>query len=78
MIIDMDVETDGQTSPGQTLVPVPEDKELGAVAGSIGSPLPLETPVGETAPRRTGLGSLMQSAKRDVQVPEFDMSAFGF
>ncbi|KAH7912596.1 RAVE protein 1 C terminal-domain-containing protein [Hygrophoropsis aurantiaca] len=26
--------------------------------------------------RKAGLGSLMKSAKRDVQVPEFDMSAF--
>ncbi|KAJ3560471.1 hypothetical protein NP233_g10818 [Leucocoprinus birnbaumii] len=28
--------------------------------------------------RKAGLGSLMKSAKQDVQVPEFDMSAFAF
>jgi len=26
--------------------------------------------------RKAGLGSLMRSAKQDVQVPEFDMAAF--
>lgn len=26
--------------------------------------------------RKAGLGSLMKSAKQDVQVPEFDMNAF--
>jgi len=26
--------------------------------------------------RKTGMGNLLKSAKQDVQVPEFDMSAF--
>lgn len=26
--------------------------------------------------RKTGMGTLMQAAKRDVQVPEFDMGTF--
>lgn len=29
-------------------------------------------------PRKTGIGSLMQAAKQEVNVPEFDMGAFGF
>jgi hypothetical protein len=29
----------------------------------------------EEPPKRAGLGTLMQSVKKDVQVPEFDMSA---
>ncbi|KIY70161.1 hypothetical protein CYLTODRAFT_348194 [Cylindrobasidium torrendii FP15055 ss-10] len=32
----------------------------------------------ELPPKKAGLGSLMKSAKQDVNVPEFDMGAFGF
>jgi hypothetical protein len=46
---------------------VPETQELP----------PLSPGADQNATRgRTGLGSLMQTAKRDVQVPEFDMNAF--
>ena len=31
---------------------------------------------GDLIARKAGLGSLMKSAKQDVQVPEFDMNAF--
>ncbi|KAG8771960.1 regulator of (H+)-ATPase in vacuolar membrane [Serendipita sp. 397] len=51
------------------LTPVPEAQEL-----QIQSPVPADT----INRGRAGLGNLMQTAKRDVQVPEFDMSAFGF
>jgi len=34
--------------------------------------------VGEEQARKAALGTLMQSAKKDVVVPEFDMSSFGF
>jgi hypothetical protein len=47
---------------------VPEAKEL-----DITEPV---VTIAEPARGRTGLGSLMQAAKRDVQVPEFDMGAF--
>jgi len=33
---------------------------------------------GDLKARKAGLGSLMKSAKQDVQVPEFDMGAFNF
>lgn len=48
------------------LPPVPETKEA-----------TIDTKPQDSPTRgRTGLGNLMQSAKRDVQVPEFDMGAF--
>jgi len=31
---------------------------------------------GDLVTRKAGLGSLIKSAKHDVQVPEFDMNAF--
>ena len=33
---------------------------------------------GDLLSRKAGLGSLMKSAKQNVQVPEFDMDNFGF
>jgi len=33
---------------------------------------------GDLLSRKAGLGSLIKSAKQDVQAPEFDMSSFGF
>lgn len=83
MIIDIDVQT-GMPEPFPTpthanppttqiehssLAVVPEDTE--APLMSSPSPAPIEEP-----PKRTGLGTLMQTAKKDVQVAEFDMSAF--
>jgi hypothetical protein len=55
-----------------------------------GSPSPNETtrpqsnraeevkPESDVLARKAGLGSLMQSAKDQVKVPEFDMGSFGF
>ena len=83
MIIDIDVQT-GMPEPVPTpshanpstaqiqhssLTTVPEGMEVPLVTSP--SPQPMEEP-----PKRTGLGTLMQTAKKDVQVPEFDMSAF--
>jgi hypothetical protein len=33
---------------------------------------------GDLLSRKAGLGGLMKSAKQNIQVPEFDMSSFGF
>lgn len=33
---------------------------------------------GDLLSRKAGLGSLMKNAKQNVQVPDFDMSSFGF
>ena len=38
----------------------------------------IDTGEADVQARRTGLGSLMKSAKKDVKVAEFDMDAFGF
>ncbi|CAE6472515.1 unnamed protein product [Rhizoctonia solani] len=77
LIMDMDISA---LPPTRTVSPVPE----------VPTPLPLETgaPKGEPLstlkesdaiqPRKTGIGSLMQAAKQEVKVPEFDMGAFGF
>ena len=83
MIIDIDVQTEmPEPLPTPThaisptthmqhasLTTVPEGKEVPLMTSP--SPIPIEEP-----PKRTGLGTLMQTAKKDVQVPEFDMSAF--
>ena len=83
MIIDIDVQagmpepfpTTTSANPPTTqmqhapLAVVLEDTEAPVVASP--SPKPIEEP-----PKRTGLGTLMQTAKKDVRVPEFDMSAF--
>lgn len=83
MIIDIDVQielpeplptpTHANTLATQmqhsSLTAVPEDLEVPLIATP--SPKPMEEP-----PKRAGLGTLMQTAKKDVQVPEFDMSAF--
>ena len=83
MIIDIDVQTEIPEPPAtpthanppitqmqhSSLTAVPEDMEVPVIASP--SPRPIEEP-----PKRTGLGTLMQTAKKDVQVPEFDMSAF--
>lgn len=37
---------------------------------------PLKEDEGDLVARKAGLGSLMQSAKQTVNVPEFDMGAF--
>jgi len=62
--MDLSIKTD--TSHGH-LSSVPEANELQIPTPAVEEP---------SARGRTGLGSLMQTAKRDVQVPEFDMGAF--
>jgi hypothetical protein len=83
MIIDIDVQTElPEPLPTPThastlttqiqhsaLTAVPEGIEVPLAASP--SPRPMEEP-----PKRAGLGTLMQTAKKDVQVPDFDMSAF--
>lgn len=69
MLIDMEVSSAPGTQQGspdqtsQTLPPVPEER------------FNEET---DLIARKAGMGSLMKSAKQDVKVQEFDMSAFGF
>jgi hypothetical protein len=55
--------------PHTPLPSVPETVELE-------TPTPAPPPDAPTVRGRTGIGSLVQTAKRDVQVPEFDMGAF--
>jgi len=38
----------------------------------------VEEEEGDLGARKAGLGSLMKTAKENVKVAEFDMSAFGF
>jgi hypothetical protein len=67
--IDMDLPSEGPTrpaSPNQQANPaLPPDPDRDITHAE-----------GDTFVRKAGLGSLMKSAKRDVQVPEFDMGAF--
>ncbi|CAE6416915.1 unnamed protein product [Rhizoctonia solani] len=77
LIMDMDISA---LPPTRTVSPVPE----------VPTPAPpeAEAPQKEVPqgvkdnstiqPRKLGLGSLMQAAKQEVNVPEFDMGAFGF
>ncbi|ELU39867.1 WD repeat-containing protein [Rhizoctonia solani AG-1 IA] len=72
LIMDMDISA---LPPTRTVSPVPEvptplPSETGAPKGG-----PLSTPKESDAiqPRKTGIGSLMQAAKQEVKVPEFDM-----
>lgn len=74
----MDMEISALPSTPRAVSPVPE----------VPTPAPPEVPKEEKPeqpdinkiemPKKTGLGSLMQAAKKEVHVPEFDMGAFGF
>jgi hypothetical protein len=91
IIIDLDLSTLHSSAPegiilsGDGGVKMKEEKK---VLSSVSSPV-LVTPNDvmsdvikeeadddERVARKAGLGSLMKSAKQDVQVPEFDMNAF--
>ncbi|CAE6540684.1 unnamed protein product [Rhizoctonia solani] len=77
LIMDMDISA---LPPTRTVSPVPE----------VPTPAPLEAEAAKKdvspefkendtiQPRKTGIGSLMQAAKQEVKVPEFDMGAFSF
>ncbi|QRW12027.1 RAV1-regulator of (H+)-ATPase in vacuolar membrane-like protein [Ceratobasidium sp. AG-Ba] len=73
LIMDMDISA---LPPTRTVSPVPEV----STPRIEEPPQPKESEKVEKVevPKRTGLGSLMQAAKQEVQVPEFDMGAFGF
>ncbi|PSS37598.1 hypothetical protein PHLCEN_2v525 [Hermanssonia centrifuga] len=65
IMIDMDVSTAAPTrtaSPSNNVAPPSEGEVL--------------TEEGDLVARKAGMGRLMKSAKQDVKVPEFDMSAF--
>lgn len=74
--MDMDISA---LPPSRTVSPVPEVPTLSPPTAA-----PRETNVQKleekepAQPKKTGIGSLMQAAKQEVQVPEFDMGAFGF
>lgn len=76
LIIDMDIPS---LPPSLSTTPPPSSPlRTSLFAHNTDSPAPAPTPVVDTdsMARQAGLGSLMKSAKRDVQVPEFDMNAF--
>jgi len=46
------------------------------IPGVVSHPITTIKEEGDLLARQAGLGSLLKSAKQDVQVPEFDMGAF--
>jgi hypothetical protein len=67
-MIDMDLFTEPPTRR-----PSPEPEEGGPIAPLINQTINEE---GDLIARKAGLGSLMKTAKQDVQVPEFDINSF--
>lgn len=66
-MIDMDVASPASTrrvSPNRSLVKVPIQETIKEESDLLA--------------RKAGLGSLLKSAKQDVQVPEFSMDSFSF
>jgi hypothetical protein len=74
MVIDMDISS---LPPTQPVTPT-EEKPLQTMTILEEPPKPVERKesIMDDSERQAGLGSLMKSAKQDVSVPEFDMSAF--
>jgi len=72
LIIDMDIPS---LPPTRTNTPPPASPRY-ATEASNKPPVPTPTVDTDSIARKAGLGNLMKSAKRDVQVPEFDMDAF--
>lgn len=67
IMIDMDVASPASTrrvSPNRSLVKVPIQETIKEESDLLA--------------RKAGLGSLLKSAKQDVQVPEFSMDSFSF
>jgi len=74
LIIDMDIPS---LPPSLSTTPPPSSPlRASPFANNAGSPVPASVVDTDSMARQAGLGSLMKSAKRDVQVPEFDMNAF--
>lgn len=65
ILIDMDVPSDPST---RATSPVQKSAQSTEEQAQTKSPTSLQ--------KKTGLGTLMKSAKQDVNVPEFDMNAF--
>lgn len=65
ILIDMDVPSDPSTRAASPVHKPTAEKDESEFQ-----------PQGKPPPKKTGLGSLMKSAKQDVNVPEFDMNAF--
>jgi len=68
-MIDMDVTT---APPTRRASPEPRP----ANSAPLGSAVEVLKEEGDLFARKAGLGSLMKSAKQDVQVPEFNMDSF--
>jgi ubiquitin len=67
IMIDMDIASPAPTrgvSPDRSLVKVPTQEPIKEESDLLA--------------RKAGLGSLLKSAKQDVQVPEFSMDSFSF
>ncbi|KAH7334362.1 RAVE protein 1 C terminal-domain-containing protein [Rhizoctonia solani] len=77
LIMDMDISA---LPPTRTVSPVPEvPTPAPPEAETPKKEVPQEVKDNDTIqPRKTGIGSLMEAAKQEVKVPEFDMGAFGF
>ena len=75
--MDMDISA---LPPTRTVSPVPEVPTPAPVEDEAPKKelLPELKDTNTIQPRKIGIGSLMQAAKHEVKVPEFDMGAFGF
>jgi len=93
ILIDMDMLTEPPTRRASPELKVPDESEPGTGAKTSGfTGLPSPRPRGESGldelehlkdegdllSRKAGLGSLIKSAKQNIQVPDFDMGSFGF
>ncbi|KAH8120057.1 RAVE protein 1 C terminal-domain-containing protein [Phellopilus nigrolimitatus] len=67
IVIDMEVPSDPSTRSASPEPPVAKQTPLVKNSNKA---------VGDATSRKTGLGSLMKTAKQDVSVPDFDMNAF--
>lgn len=72
LVIDMEIPSLPATRPTSPGPPAP----ISASGRATPAPDSKAPDDPETTARKTGLGTLMKSAKKDVQVAEFDMSAF--
>jgi hypothetical protein len=76
IMIDMDIPT---APPTRRASPTRDAREHGlGIVQEDATPIPVEAKEDESDlfARKAGLGSLMKTAKSNVQVPDFDMDAF--